>query len=265
MSAVETFGVPTEKSVYKSNIKKTLFLDLSSSATIRIVNNTRLSIQTHYINKSTVECLGEDCPICRSNQNIIMQYPETFRDEAHYSPRRTIKMVNVLDKTPVRVCEKCGLESRTVVGAVTCKCGAIITGDAKPSMKIKVLSRGITLFDQLDAINNAVLDSNHDAIGITNYDITLAVSGVGKNKIITPIPNAISALDSFDESSLFELDKVTIRLDPSEMLELQRGVSLRDIFAARKAEKMSVDDRISLSKDNLNSIDASIDGLFGNV
>src|SRR3989304_9172302 len=107
--ALQQFGTPREKPVFHSDIKKTLFVDLSGTATVRILTEGYLPVDTHYIpsSRATLRCLGEDCPICTSNRALIMQYPETFRDEPKYTPKRVVNLVTVLDKTPVKVCE-CG-------------------------------------------------------------------------------------------------------------------------------------------------------------
>jgi hypothetical protein len=196
---------------------------------------------------------------------IIMQYPETFRDEAKYSPRRTVNLVNVLDKTMVKTCE-CGIEiiaTQSTPGAVTCKCGKIITGEAHPSMKVKVLSRGVTLFDQLDAINNAILDSSGERIGLTGYDITFVISGTGKNKIITPIAGQATPAPVVDEADLYDLDAVTIKLTATELVDLMRGVSLKDIFSARRATSKSAS-ITDLPKELLDSVQSDVDALFKN-
>jgi len=262
---IEKFGETREKRTFKSDTKKPQFLDLNFTATIRILTSTRLALYTHYINRCTVKCLGEDCPICRSNKNIIIQNPETFREEAHYAPRREVKFVNVLDKSMARVCE-CGVETRSAPGvstAYTCKCGKIVTGEPAPLNKVKILSKGVTLFDQIDAIENAIRDASGEVIGVTNYDITLAVSGTGKNKIITPIPGQHGPVE-VDETELFDLEKVTPELFESEMLDLQRGVSLRDIFAARRATEKAASNEVDfLSKESLDSVNSTVDSLFG--
>lgn len=259
---VEMFGTPREKREFKSDRRKPEFLDLNSTATVRILTNTRLSIFTHYISRSTVQCLGEDCPVCRNNKNIIMQNDKEFRKDPNYYPRRELRLVNVLDKTPSRVCE-CGIESRTTEGAVTCKCGKIITGTASPLNKVKILSRGVTLFDQLDAINNAIRDSFGEIVGITNYDMTLVVAGTGKDKIITPVPGMQSPLTEVAESELFDLEAITPRLKDMEMLDLQRGVSMRDIFAARRAGEKSVSTEVDfLSKESVDDLNSAVDELF---
>lgn len=264
---LQTFGTPREKTVFESSIRKTLFLDMNGTSTVRILTNGYLPIQTHYINRVTVQCLGEDCPVCASNKILIMQYPETFRKEPKYSPRRTVNLVNVLDKTVVRTCE-CGLEyklSPSTQGSFTCKCGKVVTAEAKPSMKVKVLSRGVTLFDQLDAINNAVLDVSGERVGLTGYDITLVISGTGKEKTITPIAGQTIPAPVVDETLLYDLETVTIKLTVTEIMDLMRGVMLKDIFSARRATEKSdaINDNI-IPKELLDSVQSDVDALFKN-
>ena len=262
---LQSFGTPREKTVFDSNVRKTAFLNLNATSTIRILTNGYLPVQTHYINKATVVCLGDDCPVCASNKMLIMQYPETFRKEPKYSSRRTVNLVNVLDKTVVKACE-CGLEyplGPSTQGSFACKCGKIVASEAKPSMKVKVLSRGVTLFDQLDAINNAVLDESGERVGLTGYDITLVISGSGKEKTITPITGQTKPEPAVDESLLFDLDNVTIKLTAPEMVDLMRGVSLKDIFSARRAvdKSASIGDNV-ISQELMDSVQSDVDALF---
>ena len=260
-----SFGNPTEKREFKSDFKKTMFVDMNTTSTVRVLTPDRLEIYTHYINRATVQCVGDDCPVCATNKALIMQFPDTFKEEAKYSPRRLVKLVNVLDKTSVRTCTKCGTEYPGT-GAVTCKCGEIVTGTPAPSMKVKVLSRGVTLFDQLDAINNAIMDEKGERVGLTGYDLTFVISGSGKNKIITPIAGQISPMPEFKEEDLYDLENVTMKLTATEMVDLQRGVSLKDIFAARRAAEKSASIAESvLPKELMDSVQADVDALFGTV
>ena len=262
---LEIFGQEkVERPAFNSDRKRTKFVDLTSTATIRILTKERLTVNTHYIpiNKSTVKCLGDECPICANNKNLIVQFPDSFRDEPHYSPRREVKLVNVLDRTPVRTCTNDGTEERTSL--VCTKCNAVL-GEPKPSNTVKVLSRGITLFDSLDAINNAIMDDKGEPVGITNYDVTLVVSGTGKNRTTTPIAGQISPLPiDIAEDQFFDLEKITIELTPTEMLDLQRGVSMKDIFAARKASAKTEDDPF-VSQDVLDSARSDVESLFKNA
>lgn len=256
------FGTPIEKKEFeKKEIRKTVFLDLSSTAQIRILSNSYYTEDTHYINKSTIKCLGDNCPVCANNKIIIMQNPETFRDDPRYTPKRVVYMVNVLDKTLVRTCPNCQAEIRQ--GQSCKKCNSIVTGDPKPSNTVKVLSRGVTLFEHLGSINNAVLDSQGERVGLTRFDITLAVNGSGKDKTITPIPSQVDDGISTDGLELFDLTKVVVTLTAEEILDLQRGVSLRDIFSARRAEKGSSVNADFVSEDTLKEVQSEVDKLFG--
>lgn len=261
-----TFGTPRPKQEFKSDFKKTLFVDMNATSTVRILTDGYLPVQTHYIGRATVQCLGDGCPVCANNKALMMQFPDTFKEEAKYSPRRTVNLVNVLDKTLVRVCPKCQAETQTAVGQApsTCKCGEILTGAPAPSMKVKVLSRGVTLFDQLDAINNAIMDSKGERVGLTGYDLTFVVSGTGKNKIITPIAGQITDKPVVDEAELYDLENVTMKMTATEMVDLQRGVSIKDIFSARRATEKatSIVDSI-LPKELMDGVQSDVDALFG--
>lgn len=260
----EVFGQEkVERVPFASDRKKTKFVDLNGTATLRILTKERTVVDTHFINasKATVKCLGEDCPVCANNKNLIIQFPKDFRDEALYSARRQVKLVNVLDKTPLRTCEKCGHEERTSQTCSSCK--EIITSELKPSDTVKVLSRGVTLFDSLDAIDNAVLDETGEKVGITNYDITLLVSGTGKNKTITPIVGGRGEVRPVTAEELFDLETITITVTPSEMVDLQRGVSLRDLFSARRASaKQEPEADPFVSKELLASVNDDVEALF---
>lgn len=258
------FGTPTERKEFKSDFKKTLFVDMNATSTVRILTANRLELYTHYVNRANVACLGDDCPVCANNKVLIMQFPETFKEESKYSPKRLLKLVNVLDKTLVRVCPKCQTENHANGQAPsTCRCGEILTTTPTSSNKIKVLSSGVKLFDQLDAINNAILDTSGERIGLTGYDLTFLVSGTGKNKVITPITGQVSPAPEYDEKDLFDLENVTIKLTPAEMVDLQRGVSLKDIFSARKASaKVEAVAENPLPKELIDAVQADVDALF---
>jgi hypothetical protein len=261
-----SFGQPTEKKVFATTFKKVKFVDLSHAATVRVLTKDRLEIETHYINRATVKCIGEGCPVCANNKAIIMQFPDTFREEAKYSPRRVVKLVNILDKTFVRTCPKCEAEIPTAKGQppVACTCGEILSGEPEQSNKIKVLSRGVALFDQLDAINNAIMDANGERVGLTGYDLTFVPSGSGKTKTITPIAGQISPMPGYDAVDLYDLETVTLTLSATEMVDLQRGVSLKDIFAARKAsEKAAAISESVLPKELMESVALDVEKLFG--
>lgn len=254
-----SFGDAKAQAKASSPIKRIPFLKLIQgiSANIRILGDERLDF-THYVNGSTVACLGKECPICTNNARLVMEYPKTFRNESAYSARAKKYSVNVLDKTMVKKCE-CGLEYSDP-SVATCTCGKILTKPMELSNTVKVLSKGPKLFDVLFALHDAVLDENHDRVGITNFDITLVTSGTGKETVVTPIPNPMAKEPTPEGLELHDLSKVVIRLDPAEMLDLQRGISLKDIFAARKAS--SPVDTTVVSDEVAASVKDEVDALF---
>ena len=219
--------------------KKTQFLPLTGgNYTIRILDTEALCLYTHYINKATVECLGEGCPICSNNQRLILENPKDFRDVPGYSPRTRRYLVNVLDKTPVKKCPKCGIDNYdlTPAGTTCVGCSELLVSVLPAvSNTVKILAKGVQVFDQLNSIDLSILNAQGEPVGLTNYDLVLRVTGSGNKRIVTPIPMSGSNEPVDPTLEKYELAKITIKLTPEEMLDLQRGVSLRDLFAARKA------------------------------
>ena len=185
-----SFGDTKQAATARPHGKKTSFLKLGQgiATTIRILGQEHLDF-THYINGTTVKCLGDECPLCLNNKRLFVEFPKTYKNDPSFSARTKRYSVNVLDKTMVKKC-KCGLEY-TDLSVTNCSCGQIITSAPEPSNSVKVLSRGASLFDQLFAINDAVLDEKGERVGIDNFDITLIVSGSGKQTMITPIRRPI--------------------------------------------------------------------------
>jgi DNA-directed RNA polymerase subunit RPC12/RpoP len=226
-----------------SDFKKVEYIDLpAGNTTIRILQPKTLDYFVHYINGAYIKCLEDECPICLSNRKLIAENPETFRDIKGWSSRSERHSVNVLDKTLVKICSKCKKEVKKV-GAnfpTTCPaCGTVIVSEEiKPLNKVKILARGKTLFENFNGIENSVLDEAGNPIPLTAYDFTLFVTGTGRETNITVIPMT-DKRDVVDvpEDILFDLSKTVIALTSDEMMEVQRGVSLKDIFATRKVQE----------------------------
>jgi len=227
----------------KSDFKKVEYINLPPGNTIiRILQPKTLDYFVHYINGAYLTCLEDECPICSSNRKLITENPEKFREIKGWSSRSERHSVNVFDRTPVKICSACKAEVKKVGPnfPTACPgCGQIIVGEeARPLNKVKVLSRGKTLFENFNGIENSVLDEAGNPIPLTSYDFTLFVSGTGRETNITVIP-MVEKKDVIEipETELFDLSKVTIILTAPEMQEVQRGVSLKDIFAARRAQE----------------------------
>lgn len=246
--------------------KRTEFLKLSDGHTysIRILEPKATKVFTHFLGgRYTVRCLGDNCPICKKTMELAAKYPETYKREPGYAPRQKRYYVNVLDKTNVKKCPECGTEYLNPNVGICSSC-SVALGDPEPSNTVKMLAKGPAVFGQLNDINKAVLDQQREPIGINNYDLSLVVSGRGKETKITVVPQPQNNEPVEGELELFEISKTLIELEPDEMLDVQRGVSLKDIFAARKADS---DDELfdeEISKSIQQEVDDAVSKLFSN-
>jgi hypothetical protein len=220
-----------------SKIKKLEFLKLSTGANIiRILDADYITADTHYVNRISIACLGDECPVCKNNRKIINENPETFRDVKGYYPRTVRYFINVLDRTPAKICPKCGEEIKQV-GLPVCPkagCGAVVMDvPVTPLNKVKVLSKGVTLFEQLAAIELSILDDAGTPRGLMAYDLVLIAAGSGKTSTVTPNFSGRTG-DAVPEGlEKFDLAKALIKLTAEEILDFQKGVSLSDIFKGR--------------------------------
>jgi hypothetical protein len=244
-----SFFDTTKPEKSKSNFRKVEHLDLTpGQTTIRILDtpDQACKYHTHYVKGVYLKCLGEDCPICRSNTKIYAENPDSYREVPGWSPRQERYAVNVLDKTIVKICGNCKAEVKKIGNtfpAFCTKCNQpIVESPEVPLNKVKVLSKGVTVADLLNGIDASVQDKNGEKIGINNFDLVLYVTGTGRQQTISPIP----LTDKTDPVTIapeekFDLTKICIELTPEEILDLQKGISLKDIFAARKSEAISKD------------------------
>jgi hypothetical protein len=246
----------------ESNFKRTEFMTVGQGAhTIRILQSQVKTLPTHYFDRSkaSVLCLEDECPICANNKKLYMQFGKEANKQPEYNRVNWRFFVNVLDKTPTKVCAKCGKEYKDIRNTV-CSCGEVLP-EVKPLDKVKVLSKGLPVRDDLGSINSAIKDSQGNEVGITNYDVTLMVSGTGRDTKVTPVPRT-DLNDPIPENlELFDLDKAVITLNPAEMLDLQAGHSLKDIFAARKTEEKSIDPAVD--EETINKVNDAVAKLFG--
>jgi len=229
----------------QSNYRKTEHIDLSPGQTIiRILDTPEEAYKysTHYVKRLYVKCLGEDCPICASNMRIYAENPDNYRDVAGWTPKADRYAVNVFDKTPVKICPNCSKEVKkngTSYPPICVGCNQpIVEVVEAPLNKIKVLAKGVTVADLLNGIHESVLDAGGDKLGINNFDLVLYVTGTGKNQTISPIPlTDKTAPVDVGAQEKFDLTKIAIELTPEEIIDLQKGISLKDIFASRRTQE----------------------------
>lgn len=217
-----------------SKFRKTAYLSLKPGEyVIRILDSSETRKEAHFLNsiRSYVECLGDECLICQNNKRILYEYPEEYRDQKDWCPRRPRFYLNVLDRSD-------GL--------------------------VKVLSCGPRLIEDLKTMSRAVRNEQDERIDIRNYDWSLTVQGEGREKDITPIHKYYGkeTEPEIGEQTLYDLDGCLVRLEADEMLDAFNGSSVKDIFALRRAKKEVLNSEFGPTEDLQNEINAAVDELF---
>lgn len=247
---------------------------------VRILDKTAYSVDKHWIQKvnTSVICLGEQCPICKHNEELRAESPNTFRRSKGYIGINRRYLVNVLDRTPVLKDVETGIEYYASKGKFPTLDSSgeksLVGLEPEPSNTIKILERGRELFEQLSMIHNETikLDAGEggepvESGGLTSFDVKLVTMGRGKDTVITVMPMLTNNDDV--ESVLTEkelephiLSTVGILLSPDEMVDLTRGISLKDIFAKRRAEE-EISDVTAEVQGTLADVSDRIKALYG--
>jgi len=222
--------VDERKESGEQKFKKTEYLTLTSGNEyiIRILDAMETKKYAHFIGRGWLECLEEECPICQNNKKILYEHPEDFREVDGWCPKRPRFYLNVLDKA---------------------------------DGKVKVLSCGPRLIEDLKVMSKAIRNENDERIDIRSYDWSLTVRGAGRDKETTPSHRFFGKMTDvdLDGQELYDLDNLLIRLEPNEMLDVFNGASLKDVFALRRAKKELVKDE---DLNDLNDTLDSVDDLF---
>jgi len=240
------FADVPERSFEGSNFKKTAFVPFFNGASIRlrVLDHKAHTVEKHFINRSkiSVMCLGEEaCPICENNRRLVQANPNVKRNTiAGLIYRQTRFMANVFNRTMVKT-----TPSGKIVYPINNKFASadattgevLIDIEAKAVNQVQVLERGSTLFSQLNLVHNSVVDEVGQPLGLWTYDISISVVGSGKDMVtnVTALSHLNDGVEVPDEDR-YDLETVGIRLAPDEMVRALEGVTLRDIFAARKQE-----------------------------
>jgi hypothetical protein len=237
---------------------------------VRFLKDKNLEVNSHFVKgKYTILCLGDDCPVCSNNKKIISQEPKNFRQIPGYSPRTTKYIYNIVDKTMVKVCTSCGVETKKLGSSdfpANCSgCNTFIT-EVRPinSNKVKLFVFGQALAISLAGVERTVLGSDQLPLGINNFDLVIHVSGTGKDKKTTPVPLTGATLPDVvvTDSMLHDPSKGIIALIAGEVTDLLRGVSLSDIFKARKPHTDPATEKVTPVVEQEQSVDDIIKGLF---
>lgn len=269
-----SFYEPTEKQTFKTQ-RKTEFIDLKHDGShfIRVLNPVAKKYYQHWIGGG-IECLGDECPQCQQNKRILAEESLKANGNNSVAFKNAMKIqgfnwkqergaVNVLDRTPVKICPKCQSEVKAdnEVFPTSCpSCGNFIQKvEVRPLDKVRVFSRAGSVFEKIGLLEKTKLDEEGNEIGLANFDLELIIAGNNT------IPRKTDRMDKVEvpEDALFDLDNTVVHLEPDEMVQKMRGVSLKDIFAARRATTPDVEDeRKEVDEDSLAEIQSKIDELF---
>lgn len=223
--------------------------------TVRILDVHADKVLKHWINKSktSVLCLGESCPICQQNETIRRENPKTFNKIKGYIPVQRRWMVNVLDRTPVIKDPESGEEYCAIKGKFPTVTNdgerSLVNIQPTPSNTIKILERGQTLFELLAAIHADSITEGDDGEsgGITTFDIKLIPAGSGTDMVISVIPQQrnddVTPILEQNNLTPYVLSDIGVELTPEEVDQVVRGISIRDVFAARRAKDESDSDK----------------------
>lgn len=262
----EEFGsnIEERKERTQSKYRKTEFLKLDDGEyTIRILDPMEVKHYTHYMGYAYIACLGDECPICQNNKRILYEHPEDYREVKGWNPRRDRYYINVMDRTSVKICEKCGTESKPTID-ICSACGTVL-GNTVPANKIKVLSGARSLFEDLKVLSKTVRNEQDERVDIRDYDWIFVVRGKGRDKTtaIRPVyfPAKAGRLE-FDETQLYDMDNTVVKLTPEEMLDVFNGASLKDVFTVRRAKKQVLDSDFPVTDNIREDIANAVDEIF---
>lgn len=212
---------------------------------VRILDAGAKRYFKHFLPKQRVSvvCPGDGCPICANNRKLIEMNPDVQANAIKgYIGRQTRFMVNVLNRTLVKF-DSAGNphfkgpngEFPSLVPGTTESLEAISPVTLN---RVEVLERGSTLFSQLNALNDSILDpKTGERAGLTNFDVTFIVNGSGKSMTIAVIPN-LQGMDVINlaDYELYDFDSIVLNLTSDEIQKLLEGISLKDIFALRRSK-----------------------------
>jgi len=237
----ETFDSTENRTFTKTNF---LIFDYGTH-TVRLLTAPRRVFTHFFKGKGTIKCLGRDCPVCKVNKSLQSEYPEDYKSQPAYNSSTPRHYINVYDRTMVKVCPECKAENKKDIMSqypnVCTKCGTVITGVVPArSNTVKVANISDTNAERLMGFRLSVRDDNDEPLGLRNFDVdfTVARSG-GRKDISVSASSSKGARDEVEvpEELFYDLDKQVVSLEQNEIVNFMRGVSLKDIFTARKGTK----------------------------
>lgn len=206
---------------------------------IRILDEELYTELCYWFGRGYIKALGWDDPVAEQNKAIKLENPENYRQVKGYHGLQERGYMNVLDLTPTKVCPKCGADVKATHGTFPMMCPKCNTSvaniEATPLNKVRILSGTENFWEEFDKFEKTELDKDGEFIGWSGFDIELLVAGEGAQRRSIPRSTGNREPREVSEDALFDLESITPRLEEEELEQLLRGVSFKDIMAARRA------------------------------
>jgi len=231
---------------------------------VRVLDKMPYMAYKHYIPSASISvlCLGEECPICQRNTELIKNNPGVkYMNIKGLIPRQERYLVNVLNRTPVKVTSAGSIVYPNLEGEfpTSAESESLVGIEAKPLNQVEVLERGYELFSNLQILHKTTRNAANELVGLTNFDIVLIYPGGKKS----PQANATAFMDEVNvpPESMYTLSAMGIQLTSAEMLKALSGVRLKDIFAARR-ESDTISDAEKTLEDASADVKSSVADIF---
>ena len=213
---------------------------------IRILDSKAVHFQKYFIPSQRISIIApedeEQDPIWQNNGRLLKENPNSKPNEIKgFIPRQNRYVVNVLNRTLVKRTPSGSIVFPGLSGFPTHdpETGELIANiEPTPLNRVEILERGPTLFSQLNQINQQVCDDAGNPLGLTTFDIVISATGQGRKMVTNVIPYANhNDVVEIPQEELYDIEnEVGIRLQHDEIVKVLNGVSLKDIFAARRGD-----------------------------
>jgi hypothetical protein len=198
----------------------------------------------YWFGNGYVQALGEDDPQALLNKRIRLENPENYKNVRGYRSFSDRYAVNVLDRTVSKICPNCDADVKATNGTFpavcpSCNSTAVVNVEPAPLNRVRVMQGGKTLFDQIKTKDDTIRDEEGNPRGVQNFDLKLIVVGTGNQRMT--VATETTSYDEIEISpeNLFDTETIFPKVTYEEMEQLVRGVSLRDIFAARRSTDLT--------------------------
>ncbi len=210
--------------------------------TIHLLDFDLKPVVAYWLGGGYVRSTNPDNPQEILNKKIRLENPQNFRNIRGYRPAQRRYIFRVYDKTVAKICPECGLDTKVEIGQTYpsvcsfCKKGDLTRVSAAPINDVRIVNCTVALVEQLILVDKTTLDENGNQVGIENLDLQLFIVGRGTNRQTVVKPGNICPIPiSFDLEPL-NVDNSIFLVSDSEMNDLIRGISLRDILLARSSK-----------------------------